>query len=373
MKTPLVNTCRQIVSGVVLFFLVIPSFALFSQGYTVEGKVTDLESGLPVPMATVYVNGTTRGTITGPDGDFSLEHVILPCELILSHVSYELINVPLRDTSHLKDLDFKMEPRVIRLQEATIIRPNLREEYLRHFRFLFLGQDYEKSGARILNDSVLIIRMRENEQFSVEANGPIMIYLPETGYMLTMDLVRFDLDYSEELEGYHCSILGYYYFEPMETGSRKERRLLARRRAETYYNSSMHFCRSLYHNQLMENGYLFKRACDPELEEGINPAEVPDFIATYGPDDFGNQRLLLTRFACSDFNILFYYNSRNRPVDLTYLQSYRAKRSGLSFLKDSVYIYPSGRIPENSILFSGYIGKKGVASMLPRDYIPSMQ
>jgi len=373
MKTPLVNINRQKVPGVVLFFLIIPSFALFSQGYTVEGKVTDLESGLPIPMATVYVNGTTRGTITGPNGDFRLERVILPCELILSHVSYELIDIPLRDTAHLKELDFKMEPRVIRLQEATIIRPQLRDEYLRRFRLWFLGVDYVESGARILNDSVLMFRMRENEQFSVEASGPIMVYLPETGYMLTMNLVRFDLDYSEELEGYHCSILGYYYFEPMATGSRKEQRMRARRRAEVYYNSSMHFCRSLYHNQLMENGYLFQRACVPEVEEGVNPAEVPDFIATYGPDDYGNQRLLLIRFVCPDFNILFHYNSRNRPVDLTYMQSYRVKRSGLSFLTDSVYIYPSGRIPENSILFSGFIGKKGVASMLPRDYIPSMQ
>jgi hypothetical protein len=373
MKIPLVNISRQIVPGIVLFFLIIPSFALFSQGYTVEGQVTDLESGLPVPMATVYVNGTTRGTISGPDGDFRLERVVLPCELILSHVSYELINVPLRDTAHLKKLDFKMEPRVIRLLEATIIRPQLRDEYLRSFRLLFLGQDYEKSGARILNDSVLMITIRENEQFSVEASGPIMVYLPETGYMLTTDLVRFSVDYSEELKGYHCSILGFYYFEPIETGSRKEQRLQARRRTEVYYNSSMHFCRSLYHNQLMENGYLFQRACIPDAEEGMNPAEVPDFIATYGPDRYGNQRLLLTRFACPDFKILFHYNSRNRPVDLTYMESYRVQRSGLSFLRDSVFIYPSGRIPENNMLFSGSIGKKGVGSMLPADYIPSMQ
>jgi hypothetical protein len=137
----------------------------------------------------------------------------------------------------------------------------------------------------------------------------------------------------------------------------------------------MHFCKSLYHNKLAENGYLLERNCEADsLQENV-PGSSPDFIASYGRDAYGNQRLELTRFACKNFWITYNYNGRKRPVDLTYLVSNpsRIEWSGLTFLKDTVHIYPSGRIPENSMLFSGSIGEKGVAFRLPEDYIPSMQ
>jgi hypothetical protein len=137
----------------------------------------------------------------------------------------------------------------------------------------------------------------------------------------------------------------------------------------------MHFCKSLYHNQLLENGYTFRRACTPEARPGEAGTTLPDFIATYEKDPFGNSRLMLTRFACRDFQIRYSYKGRNRPADLTYLDSnpQRIYLSGLTFLKDTVHIYPSGRVADNSMLFSGKIGDKGVAYMLPEDYIPSMQ
>lgn len=358
--------------GMVMLSCMLP---LFSQGHTLEGVVFDRETRKPVSLATVYINGTSIGTITDLQGNFRLNHVMLPCELIVSHVSYTVERIALRDFSQTKGFQLLLEKKIVALREATIIHDNLREEYLKRFRKWFLGDEHEKYGAEILNDSSLQILIGENEEFNVEATLPIKIRLPVTGYILTVDLVTFDLRYSEDIDGYHCSILGYYFFEPVDVRSRRELRMLARARAEAYYNSSMHFCKSLYHNQLIQNGYLFERNCPPEDEADAVPAEGPDFIGSYGQDEYGNQRLLLTRFICRDFTIAYNYNSRNRPVDLTYLQSnpIRVEYSGLRFLRDSVYLYPSGRIPENSIAFIGSIGRKGVASMLPEDYIPSMQ
>jgi hypothetical protein len=341
----------------------------------VEGNVTDLETGHPISLATVYINGTTVGTITDALGNFQLDRVILPCELILSHVSYQVERLVLMDSSQLTGLELQMENRVIELKEATVTTRDLHEEYLRRFNRWFLGDDYEEQRANILNDSVLLFNIMENDQFSVEATEPLKVTLPVTGYLLNVDLVHFELIYREEMDAYHCSILGYYYFEPQRAESLREQRLFARARAEAYYNSSMHFCKSLYHNHLLENGYLFESYCGEEPEAGDDPAPGPDFVGSYGQDEFGNPRLLLTRIKCPDFRISYHFNSRNRPVDLTYLQwnPSRINWSALQFLKDSVYIYPSGRIPENSILFLGSIGEKRIAYMLPEDFIPSMQ
>ncbi len=355
--------------------LICATGAFSQQVYTVEGQLLDRENMQPVPLAAVYINGTSIGTVTDARGHFRLGTVFLPCELILSHVSYNVSSIALRDSSQLQDLRLFMERRIIELREATVYTHHLRDEYLTRFKLWFLGREYEQYGAEIVNDSMLLIEIGENEQFSVEAPEPLEIFLPVTGYMLKVDLVNFDLTYSEEIEGYHCSILGYYFFEPRDPASGREQRKLARARTEAYYNSSMHFCKSLYHNQLLENGYLLETTCHPAVEEDADRRSAPDFIADYGQDEYGNNRLLLTRFSCYDFQITYHFNSRNRPVDLTYLQSnpMRVEQSGLRFLRDSVYIYPSGRIPENTVAFSGSIAEKGVISMVPEDYIPSMQ
>ncbi|TLX74947.1 TonB-dependent receptor [Labilibacter sediminis] len=55
------------------FFLLLLSTAIFAQEYTVTGKVTSAEDGAPIPGVSVIVKGTTVGTITTIDGDYSLQ------------------------------------------------------------------------------------------------------------------------------------------------------------------------------------------------------------------------------------------------------------------------------------------------------------
>ncbi len=54
--------------------LINTKFADAEQGLTVSGKVTD-SSGSPLPGVTVIVKGTTNGTVTNTDGEYSLSNV----------------------------------------------------------------------------------------------------------------------------------------------------------------------------------------------------------------------------------------------------------------------------------------------------------
>jgi hypothetical protein len=150
---------------------------------------------------------------------------------------------------------------------------------------------------------------------------------------------------------------------------------MARARVENYYNSYMHFCRSLYHNQLAGNGYKFENACPSKKESAYSKDYRYDIKAAYVTDSYGNKQLMLTHSSCNNFLITYHENIRRQPVDLTYLNTERSNffYSNLRFLADTVRIHKSGRIPENTILFGGSIGEKGIAYMLPDDYIPSMQ
>ena len=358
-----------------LLILNILTANLIAQGFQIEGQITDQDSGNPIPFATVYINGTTRGTSTNQMGQFILEEISLPCVLILSHVSYQLKSIPLQDSTRLEGLNYTLQKRIVNLEEATVFRDSVKTDYMERFKFWFLGANYQEENAAILNDSILVFKVYENDQFSVDAGEAIQVYLPRAGYVLKVNLVHFQLFYKEDLSAYHCSILGYFYFDAMDPRSKRERRKMARARVQNYYNSAMHFCRSLYHNQLAENGYLFENMCPIEEGSSYSKDYRYNIKAEYTDDGYGNKQLKLINSSCNDFLISYHANLSKRPVDLSYRSSDRSVRkySGFSFLADTVHILPSGRIPENSVLFSGSIGEKGIAYILPEDYIPSMR
>ena len=62
---------------------------LWAQTKTVTGKVTDSKDGSPVAGASVIVKGTKVGTISGPDGAFSISAPEKSTTLIISGVGFE--------------------------------------------------------------------------------------------------------------------------------------------------------------------------------------------------------------------------------------------------------------------------------------------
>lgn len=356
-------------------FLILSTLALLSQDFKIAGVLTDQDSNIPVPYVTVYVNGTTRGTISNSEGSFALYGITLPCELILSHVSYELQRKVIEDTTELENLHFVLKKKLVQIQELTVIGDSSRHIYLESFRQWFLGANYKESEARILNDSALFFIPLEGEQFEAYANEALIIDLPQTGYLLKTDLVHFKLNVKQELGGFHCSILGYFYFEETFTGNRRQQRALARNRTNAYYNSRLHFCRSLYANKLAENGYIMEKICTEEDSLSAETVQGVGYKKNYFESATGNPIAYLTDFPCPYFEISHYHTNGNKPVDLSYLYAHpnNLSRSSLFFARDTIRIYSTGRVAENSILFNGAIGDKGVAWLLPENYIPSMQ
>lgn len=63
---------KRILLTCVSLALVFLSTAAIAQNRTVSGKVTSAEDGLPLPNVTVLIKGTTEGTPTNVDGEFTL-------------------------------------------------------------------------------------------------------------------------------------------------------------------------------------------------------------------------------------------------------------------------------------------------------------
>ncbi len=72
-----------------VFFLSLAVMVQYSFSQTIKGKVVDETSGEPVIGASVYLKGTTYGTITDLDGKFSLDVPAQPATLVVSFLGYQ--------------------------------------------------------------------------------------------------------------------------------------------------------------------------------------------------------------------------------------------------------------------------------------------
>jgi len=88
----------------------------FSVDITVRGQVVD-EAGDPLPAATVTVEGTTRGTITDLEGNYSIT-VPEDAILVFSYIGYEAMRVPVDNRSQI---DVTLNTDMSSLEEVVVV------------------------------------------------------------------------------------------------------------------------------------------------------------------------------------------------------------------------------------------------------------
>ncbi|MDE6194528.1 MAG: TonB-dependent receptor [Muribaculaceae bacterium] len=73
----------------------------WAQGLTVSGIVTSKEDGEPLIGATVRVQGTSKGTATDFDGNYTLTDVPSSATLVFNYVGYQEISIPVKGQSYI--------------------------------------------------------------------------------------------------------------------------------------------------------------------------------------------------------------------------------------------------------------------------------
>ncbi|MTI21475.1 TonB-dependent receptor [Fulvivirga sp. RKSG066] len=104
-------------TGLVIALLMsISSMLVAQEGQIVSGHV-DGEDGEPLPGVSIIVKGTSIGTVTDINGDYSLR-VDAGATLLFSFIGYELVEVPVNNRA---TIDIVMEPSVSELSEVVVI------------------------------------------------------------------------------------------------------------------------------------------------------------------------------------------------------------------------------------------------------------
>ena len=94
------------------------SVTAWSQERTVTGTVTSEEDGLPIPGVNVIVQGTTKGTATDADGNYSLSLAENENILVFTFVGFRTAEVEVGDRT---TVDFALQPDVTSLDEVVVV------------------------------------------------------------------------------------------------------------------------------------------------------------------------------------------------------------------------------------------------------------
>lgn len=391
----------------------------------ISGTVTDKQSKLPVDYASVYINGTTNGTLTDSLGNFLLDNVRFPCTLVISHLSYITQSLNLEYVNASLSIPLKLK--INEISGVSVQDKNLRKQNLEIFKHQFLGTDVWGKYAIIENEEAiqfsrdyitkqsavinkkLTYEMQSDPDlqwsddssmvtYSVPTNlkavslQPLKIQLPLLGYTLYYDLVGFIWQYQNIFSGDLSAMVGYSFFVPTPYKSKRDSIRIQNNREKCYYNSAQHFCKSLYDNKLAQNGYLLLEHNEQYLMNDrtaskfyfsdeastISKNSLPDYkkikqikkislcenIHLY--DDYA----LVTGLKGQTYGICYYSTTRGQPKDLTLFKGSGGAKSEVIFMEDTCMIRSDGTVPDNSIVFGLTIGSKKVGSLLPADYKP---
>ncbi|NCB67727.1 MAG: TonB-dependent receptor [Bacteroidia bacterium] len=109
-----------------------------AQSRTVSGKVLSAEDGQPIIGATVMVKGTTNGTITGVNGDFSLAVTSQSSVLVISYIGMKTVEVEAKN-----NLTVQLQTDASELDEVLVVA------YGTTTRSQFVGSAKAVSGEKL--------------------------------------------------------------------------------------------------------------------------------------------------------------------------------------------------------------------------------
>lgn len=320
---------------------------LVARSQTILGYVYDQEKGVPLSGVTVYLNGTTIGTLTDFDGKFIIAtDRVIKASLIISYMGYETI--PVNDPYRPEVLEVVLNPVVAPLQEVTVKTGKeywSREKMLREFKKQFLGSGRPGELCRIENEEDIDLWFQpENETLKASSEVPIRIYNNYLGYTIDYDLKEFEAKYdSPQRSNPYCRFVYYegssFYTDIGSSEAMQE--IFRLQRKNSYDGSVHHFFRSMISDKLEEEGYSFFMG---DIE--ISPKRVYNVV--------DKEAYYLVYFKRN-----FFLNHKKK------LHS----RVVISNQNEPVKVYQDGNYePARRIRFDGDLGEFRIGKTLPLDY-----
>lgn len=222
---------------------------------TLTGRVTNATDGLPLPFASVYLNGTTRGTTTSEDGQFKLVDVPYGAsELVVSYTGFLAVKQPIRVTdSEPGTLVIALSP-MANLLSGVVVTAKRDKTWLRQveqFERDMIGASAFARQCTIVNPEVLEFT-ESGSVLTATAREALLIDNQALGYRLTYTLISF----RSQLKTGKIVFGGTTLFNELTPESPNQTRLWQRNRQQAYQGSVRQLLAGLAAGTHEKDGFL---------------------------------------------------------------------------------------------------------------------
>ncbi|WP_426668871.1 carboxypeptidase-like regulatory domain-containing protein [Mucilaginibacter sp. McL0603] len=362
---------------ILIFLVALLPLECFAQ-FNISGRVLNHADKKPVADATVFLDNALVGNKTANDGTFEL-HNAQPgkYKLVVSIVGFETYSQTIQvSNSNIILNDIELTPKAIALKEVSIKPkkedPDRKRNY-EWFKTEFLGSSDLAGECKIKNPDVIDLDYDvKTNTLTASSYDFIEIENNVLGYRIKYLLSNFTLekiDANTKKVHYEGSAL----FESLK-GTITQERDWQKMRQAVYNNSSMHFLRALISNRLGEEGFRVLQYANygkPKQHPALLdiPLQQKDIMEP-------TEHKGIYSLGCAGDALHITYNKDHhfpKNGQTAHLDdSYNTATTIISFNSThALFDDNGGIINPNSLLFSGYWGRKRVAELLPVDYKPS--
>jgi hypothetical protein len=342
-----------------------------ANGQIIKGVVQDAVTRAPLPFANVFLNNTTKGTVTDENGEFLLKVLQEPgnYELVVSYVGYKSYRSRISlSENEILSATVLLAPAEQELKDVEVkaTRDKVWEKQLKKFKKVFLGDDQLADSCKILNPWVIDFAEKSGKM-SAYANEPIEIDNNGLGYKLLFHLNYFWTDRS----GYF--IAGYVQF--VEKQSSDERQVLQwqMNRKISYLRSRHHLFRAIVERRIRGEGFLLysdgnnvnANVRSPYFKEDLGKIIFPTDTNDIVKPGKGNNYVITLK---GRVEVHFQNQKPATPTyrDVPYAVSWlRLSSNRVVVNKDGYEINPT------DVTVSGDMSTARVSRMLPLDYKPT--
>ena len=369
------STNSSMLKSLVLIFL---SFTILTvvrsqiTYYTITGIVKDGAGKTPLQGASVYAENTTLGTATDADGKFYLSLPNGGYNLIVSFTGYNTTDIRVSNATAASPLEIELSIKEKALQEVAIVSNNEVkngwDKYGKFFLDEFIGTTPQAAACSVKNPETLkFYYSKRKNRLKVLAAEPLLIENNALGYTIKYELDSFVHEYNATATIY----TGYPLFEEINTIDTILSNRWQKAREEVYFGSLLHFMRSLYRQQLKEDGFEIQWQVLMAGKDSM--IELKDYYLSLGTSFNDGHTLMYLQPKEKITGILY----KDAVPDAAYLQENKDAPASFQFstlklLSDEKLIIESNGFffDPNEVSIADYWEWCKMANTLPFDYWP---
>ena len=332
----------------------------------ITGNVIDIITNEPIPYANVFLANTLIGTSTNNEGNFLLEGFSDGKYLLtVTHVGYQSYQVSLDfDHADVYSDQIRLVPISVTLNEIQVAEDTTdRSANLEIFKRLVIGISGNANECIILNPQKLHLFYDANSKSLYgHSKEPLIIENRVLGYRIFYVIDTFEYNSLNST----VSSFGIPRFELLESSNQVEQKKWIKNREEAYLGSVMHFIRSLYQNQIRQNGFGLMRL-DLSNKRKNNYTDsltvVKNIVNGKG----------ITNWIKYDGRLMVTFNRKKITNGLsTKLKGNKKHESIITFLEGGISVFSNGEYENiKSLIFDGYWARsETMVNWLPYDYLP---